>query len=267
MLTVYKKYLTYLMAGELVILALGAGLIHDGMGWPLAAAAVIILSFVLLVFLEIRAAMLHQRLLGILYLLQRPKDFIEVFKPLSMQKKMRLNARFTVTAYLSNAYAAMGDFKTALEVLDLAPALRGRRGKEAEALLSGNRCSIYLYMGQLQQAEKELERLSSLSSSDSRRGIRAQQADTLEILRVRLNTAHGGAVQKDADLIRGRLSGKGSALYKTQLRYLLGQIYIQLGEYDFAAHYLNEAAKAGNQIWVSGQAAELLKTLPKKAKK
>lgn len=260
MLTVYKKYLTYFIVGELVVLAVGAALIHDGTGWPVAAAAVVLMSIALLVFFEIRAAMLHQRLLGILYLRQQPKEFIEIFKPLLQQKNMRPNARFTILAYLSNAYAAMGDFKTALELLDTEPALRGRRNEEARALLAGNRCSIYLYMGDVARGEKELTELSALSSS----GKAAQQQEILELLRSQLAALQGKATQKDADVVRNRLSGKGSPLHKTQLSYQLGLIYFQLGEKAFTRHYLEEAAKASQEIWVSRQASEWLKALDKK---
>lgn len=260
MLTVYKKYLGYLFAGETVILALAAALIHDGIGWPAIVAVAVVLSLILLVVLELRAAMLHQRLLSILYHQQQPKDFIQVFFPLSQQRRVRPNAMLTVMAYLSNAYAAQGDFNKALEILDAAPTLRGRRGDEARALLAGNRCSIYLYMGDVARGEKELAELSALVSS----GKAARQQETLELLRTQLATLQGKATQKDADLVRNKISGKGSSLHNTQLSYQLGLIYSQLGEKAFARHYLEEAAKAGKEIWVSRQAAQRLKASVKK---
>lgn len=255
MLTLFKKYFTYLIAGEAVILALAAALIHDHVSWGWVVAAVLFPSLILLAALEMKAGITHQRLLGILYILQRPEDFIKAYEPVAMQEKVRSNVKFTALAYLSNAYAAMGSFKKALSILDGMPPLPESRRLDGDILLAGNRCSIYLGLGDLENAAAQYGRLTALAAEGGGR----KSGGTAELLRIRLAAAKGEAAASDADYVREELKKNASALHKTELRYILGLIYTQLGEKDFAAAYLNEAAAAGSQLWAGVQAKLLLK--------
>lgn len=238
-----------------MVFMFSAALIHDG---RYAAAAVLfaLLSAAVFFCVSFQAAAMHRRLLGILYTFMRPDDFISVYAQLPEKKHIRANIRFSMMAYLSNGYAAGGRFEQALAVLDKMPPLPPHRQEEGEAILAGNRCDIFLAMGNLTSAQAQYDKLMACVA----RGIGTQN-EIAQLLNIKLRLAHDNVKDQDADYVRQLIKKDSSAFYKANMKLLVGQIYVALGELDFARSYLTEVAQGDKQMWIVGHAAAILEQI------
>ena len=255
MLTIFKKYQGYLIAVASVSCAAGAALFHDGAPWYSAAGFVLAVCLVALVILNTKANLLHRQVLSILYHLCLPGDFVRIYEPLTQQKRVRKNALFTTLTYLSNGYAAMGNFVEALAVLDRVPVMR--RNKEAPVLLAGNRCSCYLYLGQMEQARLQLELLKKTMLS--LKGKKLQQyVEISELLRIRLELARGTVTQEDAEYLKHKLRRQNSPYHSAELNYLLGLAYQQLWQDHLAKDSWQNAITPEGKLWFQEQAKACL---------
>lgn len=257
MLSVFKKYQGWLIICECIIAVFATALIADGVGWHIIIAFVLSLSLIAFVVMDFIAGLMHQRLLGILYVWQKPKEFIVAYEPLTQQKDVRKNVLFSMCAYLSNAHAALGEFDTALLLLDNMPKLSRRRQLAGQALVSGNKCNFYLEKGDLENAQEEYNKLIALKDNATG-NLHKELESTAELLDIKLTLAKGACGELDAYRARELYKKSTSALHKTQLRFLLGQIYLQLGRSDLALEYLKEVVKAEENLWVVKQANILL---------
>lgn len=260
MFTLYKKYLTYWGAGECVLFALAAAVFHDGRSPWLSLGLFAGTSLALFLGLEYMAALTHQKLLGVLYYQQRPADFVQLLERLCGQSRIRANVLFSARAYLSTGYCALGVFDKALDILKEMPPLPRRRQAEEKLLLASNRCSIYLYMGDIPHAREQYALLQDLVSQLSGR-IWQKYAPSVRLLEVRLAAGERRCASQDADYILGRLHARQSAYFTTELNFLLGQVYLQLGRLDFARNYLEQAAQSNPGLYVSRQAGAALSRL------
>lgn len=260
MISIFKTYLGWLVAGECVFFAIASAMTYDGMALWLAVLVFAGLSLTLYLVLEFISALAHQRLLGVFYTWQRPRDFIRLYEPLCQQKQLRKNVKFTMLAYLSNAYCAAGDFKKALAILEDMPSLSRSRQPEVRTILAGNRCSIHLYQGNGDAArEQYLNMLEGMTSLSGKKLLQNQAS--AQLLAHRLDLARGEVTEETADYIRGRLHGRQSAYYMTELNYSLGLVYLALGNEAFAREYLEQAAKEEDYLYISRQAKKKLKAL------
>lgn len=255
MLSLFKKYASIFASGECVIFAICAAFIKDGAKNVTVLFVALILSALLFLYCQLKAVSLFQRLLGLLYHWQQPSRFVEAFSPLLGAKRVRNNLLFTVNAYLSNGYAAMGDFEKALSLLDSAPNLPPSRRMAGEVMLCINRCSALLYMAELERAKGQYEKLCGILDDNKESRALREYSKSAELLRLRLRLADGEATKDDADTVREALKEQASAFHKTELNYLLGMIYKQLEECDFARYYLSDAAQNGGETWLAKEAA------------
>lgn len=258
MLGVFKKYQGWFIMCECGIAVLIMALVYDGSGWPAALLLFVGLSAVAFVIMESCAGVMHRKILCILYVEQKPGEFIAAYRPLTELKGVRRNIMFSMKAYLSTAYAAQGDFDSALSVLEKMPLLGGKRQLSGDALISGNRCSFYLDAGDTQKAEKEYALFRRGMEHASGR-LRRELEATDEVLRLKLALARGNCDKAEEDDARERLKKCGSPLLRTQMNLLIGQIYLQTGRLDFAREYLKSAAAASKTLWAAKKAASLLK--------
>ncbi len=256
MLSVFKKYQGWLIMCECGIAVLAMALIYDGVEWPVSLALFFGLSLLAFIVLETMAGIMHRRILCILYLEQRPKEFIAAYRPLTELRGVRKNILFSMRAYLSNAYAAMGDFNTALAVLEEMPELT-RNNLSARALISGNRCSFLLDMGDVDKAEMEYEIFFQTKGSSSG-NLRKELESTAQLLGIKFALARGSCGKTEEDTARELYKKSTSALHKTHMQLLLGQIYLQTGRPDIAKEYLKGAVKGGNALWAVKRAAAIL---------
>ena len=224
--------------------------IYDGAS-ALSVLLVFVIGSMLSVFgANLYAGILHHRCLLELYALQRPEDFIRIYEPLLSRRWVPANVRFTLTAYLSNAYAAKGDFSRARSLLDSVPPVKKRRALDSALILSGNRASIALAEGAAGEAKSQLERMAELIAGGklpakqraAQTAIHAMQSAELHIL-----TGNGHAA--DCDTLRAESKKPGSALRKTELNYFIGRAYMQLGQPSFAKEYLCAAAESKTVVW------------------
>lgn len=207
------------------------------------------------------AGMLHHRFLLVLYSLKRPDDFIRVYEPLLSSKWIPSNVRFTINAYLSNGYAAKGDFARARELLDNAPKTAKNRKNDCDLILCGNRANIALFEGAATEAEaqlKTLEQLIASSAMDAQK--RSLQQAILKTLRAQLHILSGECHIQDCDLLREESKKPGSALRRTELSYFIGKAYMHLEQPALAREYLEDAA-ASKELHAGRLAANALRTL------
>ena len=241
--------------------------IYDGASALGVLLVLIIGSAIAVLGASFYAGILHHRLLLALYTLQRPEDFIRVYEPLLAAKWIPANVRFTLTAYLSNGYAAKGDFPRARALLDNAPQAGKRQAFNRELILCANRASIALAEGAAGEAQTQLLHMEELILSpkinaknrDAQRTILDGQKAQLRILRGECHIA-------DCDILREQSKKPGSALRKTELNYFIGQAYMQLNQHSFAREYLAAAAQS-TDVYLGKLAASALKALSKEENK
>jgi len=235
--------------------------LYDGAGF-LSAALVLIIGSIISVFASnTYAGLLHHRALLVLYSMLQPDEFIRLYAPLQQRRFIPTNVRFTLTAYLSNGYAAKGDFAEARRLLDSAPAAGKRQALARELILTGNRACIALAEGSTKEASAQIEHLQSLIT-DSRMPAkkRAAQQDILRTLRAQLNVLQECCTQDDCDHLRQTSKAPGSVLRKTELNYYIGKAYALLGNEVLAKEYLTPAAASKTTVY-GRIAAAALKTL------
>lgn len=258
MLTLFKKFLGYLIAGSGVLFAFCAAMLSDGANRAAVPIVALVVFLAMLFLFSMQAALMHRRVLELLYFYCNPFAFTEAYAPLTRQKWVRKNTRFTALAYLSNGYAAMGEFQMALDTLDELPAMAGTRSKEAVTLTDGNRCSIYLHMGDEDRAERELQSLEKdISRLHGRKQL--QYLQNMELLNIRLRLLRGEATQEDVEYLKNRLRRPTSPLFCAEVNYYVGKILLALGDTRTALEYLRDAAAGEGTLWVQTQARQLLK--------
>lgn len=258
MLSVFKKYQGWFIMCECGLAVLVMAFVYDGAKWPAALSIFAGLSAVAFIAMESAAGIMHRKILCILYIEQKPGEFIAAYKPLTELTGVRRNIMFSMKAYLSTGYAAQGDFESALSVLEKMPQLPGKRQLSGEALISGNRCSFYLDAGDLQKAEREYETFTRGREHAGGR-LRKELEAADELLRLKLALARGKCGRAEEDGARELLKKSSSPLLRTQLQLLTGQIYLQTGRADFAKEYFKIAAAGGKTVWAAKKAASLLK--------
>lgn len=254
MINLFSKTKALFILGEAIAFLAAAALYHDGTSGPICILVFIALSIFVYIMMEANAAILYRKLLGLLYISENPLAFISACTPLLTNKYIRANVRFSLQAYLSNAYAASGDFNKALSLLNDMPRLPSKHLQAGKALVASNRCSIYTNMDDAGSAAEQYGLYLKLTNN--RNGKQKEEAN---ILRIKISLIEESATQHDADFIRNTLKKRCSPLYQAELQYLLGCIYLSLKENHFAKIYLSEAAKSDKQLWLSNKASEALK--------
>ncbi len=261
MIFLFSQSKAVLIALEALTLLFVMTRIYDGASFLGALAVFLIGSIIAVLGAGFYAGILHHRLLLVLYSLMRPDDFIRVYEPLLSCKWIPANVRFTLTAYLSNGYAAKGDFPRARTLLDNAPQAGRRQAVNRELILCGNRTSIALAEGAAKEAENQLDRMAELTKSGrlnakkraAQQAIHAVQTAQLHVLRGECHVA-------DCDILREESKKPGSALRKTELNFFIGRAYAQLNQPSFAKEYLTAAAQ-GKDVTYGKLAANALKAL------
>ena len=240
-----------MLAGCVASLAVAGAVYVDCSVWGVCIAVFVVCCALAYLAVNSVAVRTHAKYLSVLYLAMKPRDFIRLYEELTGTKKLRPNVRFTVNGYLCDAYAAAGEFKKALAILDAAPEIRGRQGEKARSIAAAKRCSIYLFTGDTDKAEKQLE----LVTSDKELvGIQSK-----EMLCVRLSCRRGSCTEADADAIRESFKQCSLPLNRAEMNFLSAAAYLRLGKRQLAEQYLTEAAKAGEQLWISRKAQEMRK--------
>lgn len=254
MALLFPKYRSFLYLGAGLGFLIFSAMIHDGHKWYFALAA--LLAAVIIAWFAVSAMSVsaHRRFLAVFYNAMRPKDFITVYTPLVNSGKVRKNIKFTMQCYLSNAYAASGSYKKALEILDSLPDVRPRKRRNADAIISGNRCDIFCAMEDYPAAKAEYEKLKELVSA----GEKGQQ-NVLDILMVKMAILEGTASQKEIDSIKAALGTSSTPYFRYSMRYLLARIHEMTGETGFARTYYEEISKGSSQLAITKKAAERLK--------
>lgn len=263
MIPLFPKCKSALLACGLFSLLFASARLYDGAS-PFSA----LLLFVFLMSLGVLgvgaySVVLHQRLLLLLYGHQQPAEFIRIYEPLRDVKPLAANVRFTLTAYLSNAYAAQGDFDRALQLLDEAPHAGRREETNRRMLLCGNRASIALARGDGDEAAGQLSELESLLAK-ARLGKRKrqEQENIVATLRTQLNVLRGENLHAACDYLRAKVEKGGSPLLRTELNYFIGSAYAQRGEAKLARPFLTQSAQAGGALHYARLAEQALASLP-----
>ena len=245
MIRLFPKCKAYLTAGCALMFMVAAALYKDVMKWYWALL-VFVLGCALVFFLvSCMAYKLHGRLLSVLYVSMKPRDFLSFYAKLTDADGLRDNVRFTMKGYLCDAYIAAGEFKKALSVIDSLPEISGRNRRKAAAIAAAKRCGIALYTGDASGAEQQLSLFPELPGR--------------ELLDVRLSILKGESTERDADTVREALKAKLAPLQKTELWFFYGCIYELLGNTEFSRSYFSDVAKADRQLFVANKAVEKLK--------
>ncbi|NCB05094.1 MAG: hypothetical protein EOM69_06180 [Clostridia bacterium] len=259
MVFLFPNFRNDAMAGEGMLVSLSVITYFWKGAWQAPVLMFLFGTVVLMTVLSMRATAEHQRILMELYGAQNPRAFVKDYAPLLKRRLAPANVRFTLHAYLSNGYAALGEFDKAMAILDSAPALRGRRKQAAVALLAGNRCNIELARGNLEAACKQWTLLKAALDS---KGVMPKEyaalSGSLAFLLRQLKLLEGSVTQEDAEAFEKQLAGTKSPLQRTELSLLLGRTWLALKQTDKAKPPLSQAAAANRELWAARQADKLL---------
>lgn len=258
MLILFPQYRLGLGTGWLVTAAVAGFMVRAGAAWYWPVLTILLCGFLALALAELAAANQHRKLLLILYAQGDPARFIAAYSPLLQARKVAPGQELTLRAYLSNAYLALGDSDKALELLAQAPPVTGSQAARAQALLAGNRCSIYLQRGDAAAASEQLARLRSLQAASSN-----AQDDLFAAI---------PQLTARCDLLQGRITAPGlleqaaqdtkSPLLRADLQLAAAQIQILKQHNTAARQQLATLADGDDALWVTRQAKQLLASLP-----
>ena len=228
MIVLYPFVVVVGLLGEAAVLALGV-MLHTTQGLSTGITVAILAVATLITFAGtmISATGMHQKQLNILLRDMDPERFIAVYEPLLKKARKRPNVQLTMLAYLSTAYANLGQYEKALELLDEAPSVKEQ--VRADGLLLGNRCLIYIQMNQLDKAADCLTRLEAM--------VKAVAA-----------------------------SGQ-PPFYAASNQLMLGQVLLADHNKAGAKAALEKAAGYSTNLWACRRAAELLAGLEASASK
>lgn len=256
MLTLFPQYRFGLGIGWLMTAAAAGLMINAGTAWYWPVLTIIICGFSILAIAEMAAASRFQALLAIFYRDGDPKRFIALYEPLLHQRNSSPARALTVRAYLSNAYLAIGDAQTALRLLDEAPEVTGKEAVNAQALLAGNRCSIYCQMGDAGRAEAQLEQLKQLGAA----GETSELYRAIPHLESQCALLRGQVVRMEE--VERQAEQAKSPTVKANLELLAAQMQLQRRHYGTACTRLQRLARGREEYWAVQRARELLETLP-----
>ena len=166
-------------------------------------------------------------------------------------------------AYLSTAYANLGQYEKALELLDKAPSVKEQ--VRADGLLLGNRCLIYIQMNQLDKAADCLTRLEAMVKADKNNALGGDVVQSARCLRIRLNASKGWAT--DVAWVKAVAASGQPPFYAASNQLMLGQVLLADHNKAGAKAALEKAAGYSTNLWACRRAAELLAGLEASASK
>ncbi len=256
MIPLFPKCRALFALGAAVGVLFAAALWRSGRPWFACLGVLLLLTLAACLFASVQAVRMHSRILAYCYTRLLPKDFIEGYTILLKQARVRPHIRFSMLVNLASACTAAGDYTQAGEALDQARTLPAAKRRKAQAILAGKRCHLYCAMGKREAALGEWKKLDTLSRSG-----RLVEPDVLEQYRVRIAVLDGNVTAQDAEFIRETMKTARSELFRTDMKFLLGQIYACLGETAFARACLSEVAACDRQLAIASQAEALLKEI------
>ncbi len=259
MYRLFPKGKAYLALGCAVTFLFVGALMHDGARWHVAAAAAVCGVSASWLLAELYAAMQHHTLLLILHRLLQPREFIKRYGALLEERGLRPRVRLTLLAYLSNGYAALGDFARAEQLLAEASNLPCAKQRDCLALLAGNRCAINLARGDTLSARKHLENLLAHIDEMPPGKKRRAYDETKSVLGTCLAIHERRCSHGDTVFLERRLTRNWSALYRLNLEFWLARAHLALDEYGLAEPLLERVSAAGGELWVREKALELIK--------
>lgn len=247
---------TGLLCEAAVVLMTGL-LMSLGLPAVWAAALFVLATVVTFAGAVMSAVGMHQKQVNILVQELDPQRFIQVYEPLLPKAAKQPAQALTMHAYLSTAYANLGQFDRALQLLDACPAVQPADRPRAEALLLGNRCLILFQQGKTKQALDCLTRLESRIKAD--RALGEDVELSARLLRARADALKGWA--GDLERMRRVAAGAQPPFYAAANQELLGRMLLAAGKPDEARAALERAAAFGDTIWAGREAARLLRDM------
>lgn len=259
MYRLFPKAKAYLIAGCGVTFLFVGTLVHDRAAWHVVAMVAVCGAAASWLFAELYATAQHHKLLLILYGLLNPCEFIARYEPFLETQGIRSRVRLTLLAYLSNGYAALGDFARAEQLLDDASTLSCEARGDGNALLAGNRCAIQLSRGDASSARNHLDDLkreiAGMPSGKKRRAFE----ETGNMLSACAAIAERRCTHNDIVFLERRLKRNTSRLYGLELKLWLARAHLALGESAQAAAHLEPVSVAGGNLRIGQEALKLMK--------
>ena len=263
MVKLLPQYAMMPFIGGLVMLGLSGYLLWRGLPLWLALIVLVGGSALLYVLSLSYGVSEYQNRLAWLYQNLEPERFIEKFEKMLPRAKKYPVQEVTVRAHLANAYAALGQFEKALELLDGVPDLSGAEESEqvaAKLLVLNNKAQIYF---QIEQADKGKACLDELRATlpQATDALRKSYEENERILQCHYE-ALTGVCTSDAYL-RTLLTEGSTALFRVNISFLLARVYLSQGEKNMARSYMEETYEKGRDwLWPTQKAQEMMKEIP-----
>ncbi len=212
-----------------------SGFLHFGGSFLVSFIAL----YIVIYFARLRE---YQDCLSKLYVDLDPEAFIKKIRPL-LEIKTDIVLHTTTKVHLANGYMAMGDFKTALDILNKIEL--PERALELRGLILSNQISCYLQQGDGKRAEEKIEEVKKLLR-DKRckkefikkaRHALGYQTICLQILKGKDVSAE--ALEKDFETSR-------NPLHRVSVMLQLARVYLkhnEEGKFEEAQNYVIEQGK------------------------
>ena len=225
--------------------------------WPVFTG---IMGILLALFALLFAASASlQKVLDILYQKLDPVGMTEKLEPVLQHLKAGSPRRPQLTAHLSNAYGAAGDYECAFSILDDMERNNTAKEPNLEALVLSNRCALYLQQENTMAARASLDQLTALISGGNGRRLNPKLAAGAESLRLRLSFLEGA--EDNLDYLFMEIRQCNNPLRRVNFRYLLARVADRKNDWNLASAQYEKVAKAAPKLAVGKNAGERLKAL------
>lgn len=206
------------------------------------------------------AGSVNVKLLGYLHVELDPEKFLAAYEKVPGRLKAGSVDQAVTSAYLADGYAALGQFRQALDTLRLP----GEESKQYVAL-RGNvlqkRCSYQLFAGDAPAAKETLAQLGALiQDAEKDPETKAQLLDNLKtsrrILQNRLNAL--GNKQVEEGFLLTKVKGATYTLLRLELWQTLAIWSLREAEEEKARKYLDHLVREGGKTFFVPWARERL---------
>ncbi|MBQ5755078.1 MAG: hypothetical protein IIV90_05365 [Oscillospiraceae bacterium] len=242
-----------------MVLTYTGWLYKDGMDPVLAGLAALAAMAVVAFGVRLRAVMMHQKLVNILYKWLEPARFIASYEPLLKKAAGKPALESTVRNYLSTGYAAGGDFETAIRLLEETPKVEGEQALRGEAFKLTNLSHVCVVMGDVARSEEYLRKFEALEAGDTEGQLGKSMNGTAAILRNYIKVMRGWKAEEG---LLSRMANYTTTSYDLAMnRYFLALCQLNGKNKEDGVINLRNVANRAPKLYIGKDAARRLQAM------
>lgn len=235
--------------------------VKSGFSLPLAVVILVVAAVILFIVANFAALAAHQDRLAWLYQNLEPERFVKMYGKLLPRSHGNPAQEVNVRAHLANAYAALGEFDKAFELLEQAPEVPGdeKERLQAKVMLLNNRATMHYQLEQVEKGKACADEMHALLEQGPEE-LRRRYEESERLLRCHYEALTG--VCEDDKYLREVVRNSTTTLFRVNANFLLSRVYFSQGERDLGMSYLEQTIEVGRDwLWPTQKARELLESM------